>query len=463
MTNDTTCGGRHSIPSKSGHIVSPQRADEVERWLDAHDVHRVFVGWPDLHGLMRGKYLSRDRFVATLGSGVPMSSAPLYMDLRGETEDSNWPAGLAGWPNFVASPDLESLRPRAYECQTAEVMADLYNAQGELLPEAPRTVLRRVLELARERGIEFKVGVELEFFLFAKDDTAVLPPGPQALRAQLGKQEATLLRRLWECLESMGLPPEAACVETGPAQLEVNVAGGPPLAACDQATSFKRTVKQMADEAGFVATFMAKPIADASGNGFHLHQTATRVEGGSPLWFREGKALAKTCREFVAGQLAYAPELAAIYLPTVNSYKRTRLRGPAPLQLCWGWDNRSAAIRLLEAQDGSARVENRIGGGDANPYLLVAAALATGMEGVLGGLTLEEPVVGNAYLDGAPRPYALPPDLERALTALAQSNLAHSWFGTSFVEVFVRIKSREVDRFASAVTDWEREEYVTFL
>ncbi len=451
------------MPDKSDHIVPPQRADEVERWLDSHEVHRVFVGWPDLHGLMRGKCLSRDRFVTTLESGVPMSSAPLYMDLRGEVEDSDWPAGSAGWPNVVAAPDLESLRPRAYECGTAEVMADLYDTQGELLAEAPRTVLRRVLELARQQGIEFNVGIELEFFLFAKDDSTVLPPGQQALRAQLGKQEATLLRRLWECLESMGLPPETACVETGPAQLEVNLAGGPPLDACDQATSFKRTVKQMADEAGLVATFMAKPLADASGNGFHLHQTATRVEGESPLWLRECKALAKPCREFVAGQLAYAPELAAIYLPTVNSYKRTKLRGPAPLQLCWGWDNRSAAIRLLAAQDGRARIENRIGGGDANPYLLVAAALAAGMEGIQGNLSLEEPVVGNAYLDGAPRPHALPPDLERALTALAQSNLAHSWLGTSFVDAFVRLKRRELDRFASAVTDWEREEYLTFL
>jgi glutamine synthetase len=297
--------------------------------------------------------------------------------------------------------------------------------------------------------------------VFRDEECAALPPGRQALRTHLGREERRCMERLWRELGAMGFLTEAMYAEDGPGQFEINLAAGEPLATCDAAFHFRRAVKQTVAGEGLVATFMAKPVPDGGGSGFHLHQTAT-LEGGGPAFAAEGESASAECLQFAAGQVAYAVEAAALYLPTVNAYKRIKLRGPCPLSLCWAWDNRSCALRLIKDPGGELRIENRIPGADANPYLITAAAVATGLAGVQQELTPPEPVTESTYL-GREGGEALPGSLGDALAALNGSSLLREWLGDELVDAFVGVKSREADRFASAITDWERDEYLAYL
>ena len=447
----------------------PWTRDSVEEFLEQHAIHTVRVGWCDLHGLMRGKALSRERFLEALERGVAQSTAPLLMDLRGDVDDRASRAGKAGWPDMWAIPALDSLRHLPHDPGAAELVADLVDEDGQPVQASPRYVLRRVMQRALELGWHFTIGAELEFYIFRDEECATLPPGRQALRVHLGRDERRCIERLWRDLAAMGFLTEALYAEDGPGQFEINLAADEPLATCDMAFIFRRTVKQIVAREGLVATFMAKPLADASGSGFHLHQTASIGDSGDaaskarkPAFTLDGDRASKACCQFAAGQLAFAVEAAALYLPTVNAYKRIKLRGSCPLSLCWAWDNRSCALRLIRDRGGEVRLENRIPGADANPYLITAAAIATGLAGVEQQLTPPEPATESTYL-GRQGGEALPCSLAEAVAALDQSSLLRDWLGDDFVDAFVAMKSHEADRFASSITDWERAEYLPYL
>ncbi len=441
-------------------MITPWTQESVEEFLEEHAIHTVRVGWCDLHGLMRGKTVTRARFLEVLERGVGQSTAPLLMDLQGDVDDRSSAAGKAGWPDMRAIPDLEFICHLPHEPGTAEVIADLVDEKGEPVAASPRHVLQRVLNRASELGWRFTIGAELEFYIFRDDERTLLPPGRQALRVHLGADEQRCMERLWQDLKAMGYLTEALYAEDGPGQFEINLAAGEPLTTCDMAFHFRRTVKQIVAQEGLVATFMAKPLAESSGSGFHVHQTA--VVDDEPAFTADAESASARCLQFAAGQLAYAAEAAALYLPTINAYKRIKLRGSSPLSLCWAWDNRSSAIRLIRESGDEVRIENRIPGADANPYLITATAIATGLEGVKQQLEPPEPLTESAYL-GRQSGEALPERLEDAVDALGGSSVLRDWLGDEFVEAFVGLKRREADRFAGAITDWERQEYLTYL
>lgn len=451
--------------------------DSARDMLEQNGIETIRVEWSDLHGLARGKRLSRGRFLEVLEEGMPQSTAPLFMDLRGETGAAGKRFEDAGWPDMLAVPDVATLRPVPYEPGTAVVTADLHGADGREMASAPRHVLRRVLDRLQERGWAFQVAAELEFYLFETEDHARLPPGKQALRTRLGREERRALSRMWTALADMGFGVEGSYAEDGPGQFEVNIRRADPLRSADEAFLFRNVVKEIAAQEGLLATFMAKPLANESGNGFHLHlgvdQDAAKHDLGdcgavsqpSPNGPSSGSPRTEACRQcraFVAGQLAFAGEAAAIYLPTVNSYKRILTRGPVPLHVNWSQDNRTAAVRLIRCPGEPIRVENRIAGADANPYLLIAVVLASGMLGVEAGLDPGDPLTG--HVQHAADPGArLPGSLTAALPELKRSRALREWLGDEFVEDFVALKSQEAWRFEAAVTDWETDEYASYL
>jgi glutamine synthetase len=280
----------------------------------------------------------------------------------------------------------------------------------------------------------------------------------------LGPAEDAALSRLWRLLPQMGLAVQANHPEDGPGQFEINLAPHRALASADAAFTFRNAVKEIVARAGLRVTFMAKPFAEFSGNGFHLHQSLRDAVSGQPLFSSpddRGRP-SDACGHFVAGQIAFAGEAAALFLPTVNSYKRTELRGPKPLSVCWDGDNRTVALRLLANDETGVRLENRIAGADANPYLLMAAALATGAAGRAQGLRLPAPLCGDAYA-AEERAEALPASLQDALALLDRSEILRSALGDGLVDLFVALKRSEAERFRRSVTDWEVREYSTYI
>lgn len=432
--------------------------------LDDNAIRTVRIEWCDLHGLARGKRVSRESFEQVLQRGLRFSTAPLFMDLRGETVEVDHSFARRGWPDMVARPDVSTLQVVPHEAATARVLADLETTDGEPIEIAPRFVLRRVLEGMLDKGDEWLVGAELEFYVLPEEGWEPLPPGKQCFRMMLGDEEQRALTRLMRLLPGTGIMVEGFHPEDGPGQFEINLSPARAMTSADAAFIFRNAVKEVTAQAGLRATFMAKPFTEFSGSGFHLHLSACDTATGEPILSspEASNQPSEACLQFVAGQTAFAREAAAFYLPTVNSYKRTELRGPEPLSICWGDDNRTVAFRLVTDGKMGVRIENRIAGADANPYLVMAAAIATGMAGRAQGLEPPEPLRTDAY-EAPERGQALPTGLDEALKLLRHSDVMRAAMGDSLIDTFVSLKRAEVRRFRRSVTDWELAEYSRYI
>lgn len=430
--------------------------------LRSWEAQTVRVEWSDLHGLARGHRLATRRFLEGWRKGFGFSSAALEMDLQGEITRPDGAEKLSGWPSFYAVPQPETLILFPLEPVTAQVLAEPATGDGEILPYGPRAVLRRVVQAAAERGATLRVGMEFEFYLL-RGDGEPLGPGRQAYRTRCGPEEDAFRADLQSLLGTMGFDIETAILEDGPGQFEITLRPGAPVAAADAAFRVKNLIKEAASKRGLLATFLSKPLSGEAGSGLHLHQQLCDL-GGESLFHSGDRpdGMSDVMRSYMAGQLALLGPACAFYLPTVNAYKRIRSRGQGPLTSTWGLDNRTAAFRVLGDTPEALRFENRVPGGEANPYLVVAAALASGLHGVDREMELPPALYGSAYRHTREFP-ALPDNLRDSLQALEASKEMAEWLGPELVERFIRLKQGEEDRFERFVTDWERREYFEYL
>lgn len=434
---------------------------EVADFLRAHQICVVRVEWCDLHGVARGKRVHVDHFLTSGPRGVSFSSASIEMDLRGEIPwlgEKRLP-----WPSLYACADLSTLRLVPGEPHTAAVTCDLVDEAGEPISFAPRQVLRRVLSEAADRGFAYCVGAELEFYLFRDAQFSLLPPGKLVYRIRNSAQEQDVVLALFRELCESGLQCESIHAEDGPGQFEIVLRHGPALQVADALFVARNLTKELASRAGLVATFLPKPLPNESGSGLHLHQSLRDRDSGQPAFCAPEHSVWKcpTLEHFLAGQLAYTPEVAALLLPTVNAYKRASAR---KAQMNWGEDDRSASFRVLWRAEGFS-VEHRVAGADANPYLCLAAALATGLEGTDRALPVG-PARRHADPTNDERPNACPPlptNLLEAVARLRHSEVARRWLGDALVDKFATLKQDEAERYARAFTDWERQEYLEYL
>jgi glutamine synthetase len=382
------------------------------------------------------------------------------MDLQGEVTRPDGAEKQGGWPSFLAVPQPETLVRFPLESSTAQVLAEPHTSDGRRLEFGPRAVLRRVAAAAAERGYAFRVGMEFEFYLL-KANGEPLGPGRQAYRTRCGPEEDAFREDLQCLLGTMGYDVETALLEDGPGQFEITLRPGAPLVVGDAAFRVKNLIKEAATKRGFLATFLSKPLTGEAGSGLHLHQQLCDPEGRS-LFYSDDRpdGMSDLMRHYMAGQLALLGPACAFYLPTVNAYKRVRSRGQGPLTATWGIDNRTAAFRVLGGE-GSLRFENRVPGGEANPYLVLAASLATGLHGVEARAKLPPALHGSAYQS---HEFAsLPESLRESLRALEASPEMASLLGEDLVHRFISLKEDEAERFERAVTDWERREYFEYL
>lgn len=436
--------------------------DGLRAAIEAGEIDEVAVALPDLHGRLQGSRIGARHFLAeVLEGGMGACTYLLAVDLDMRT-GPGWgiDAERDGFGDLRLVPDASSLRRLPWAPGTAVVIADAVGEDGTRVDVAPRTVLRHQLDRLAERGLHPRVGLELEFLAFAHshDDAASrrwhgLAPlsrhNSDYALVGLGELEA-LGREIRRTCAELGLEVESARGECHPGQYEIVFRHGDALRACDDHVLFKAAVKEVAAAREIAVTFMPKFDA-GEGNGCHVH-LSLRDPAGAPAFAGDGPGgRAPLLDAFLAGQLAAMPELALLFAPTVNAYKRLQPGAFAPVSASWGEDNRSAAVRVVGAGS-SLRFEHRVPGADANPYLAVAGMIAAGLHGMDAGLVLPPACVGAPDPDDVP----LPRTLDAARAAWLESPVARAAFGARVVAHLARAAQGELDVFRTHVTDLER-------
>jgi glutamine synthetase len=365
-----------------------------------------------------------------------------------------------GYGDFVFRPDLTTLRRIPWHEATALVMCDLEWEDGSPVVASPRQVLRRQARALADRGWQAMAGTELEFMVFRDSYEEAWRKGYRDLApaneynvdySLLGTARIEpLLRRIRNGMAGAGLRVESAKGECNYGQHEIAFRFDEGLRTADGHVIYKNGAKEIAAQEGCSLTFMSK-FNEREGNSCHIH-LSLRTMQGEPLLAGPGHGLSELGEQFLAGQLACLRELTLFLAPNINSYKRFVAGSFAPTAVAWGRDNRTCALRLV-GHGPSLRAENRVPGGDVNPYLAIAAIVAAGLHGIDKGLTLEDEYVGNAYESSKPR---VPGSLREARDLFADSEVAHEAFGSEVVEHYCNMARVELEAFDSAVTDWER-------
>lgn len=426
---------------------------------------RVKIAVTDVDGVLRAKYLSGDKFRSVAATTFGFCNVIFGWDLQ----DRVYGHAVAdpGFADARATVDPETARHLPWE-DVPLVLADFRDDAGVAGTACPRSLLRRVVARAEEMGFTARFGPEYEWFTYRetphglaeKDYRSPTPlsPGMFGYSGLRTAQHADFLRDLYTQLTGCGVELEGLHTETGPGVLEAAIAHREALEAADRAVLFKQGVKEISYAHGLLSSFMAKPAADLPGCGGHLHQSLWR-DGRNAFYDPAGRhGLSATFEAYLAGQLRLLPQLMPLFAPNVNSYKRYVAGSWAATRANWGVDNRTVALRAIPGGSDGTRLETRVPGADANPYLAIAAALAAGLHGISAGWTLEEPAVtGSAYAQeiGAP----LPADLGAAAGAMQGSEAVGDLLGTDFRDHFAETRRWEWEQYRAAVTDWERRRY----
>ncbi len=447
-------------------------AADAKRIVESRGLDHVKVGAFDIDGILRGKYMGRDKFFSALDKGFGFCDVVLGWDshdrLYDNTKYTGWHTGYPDAPVRIL-PD---------SCRALPWEGDMLFFLGEFAPPAesicPRAALRRVLDRARKMGFSVKAGFEYEFFVFEETPHSVrekhyrdlkpLAPGFFGYSVIRNSVDAEVYRDILETATAMDFAIEGLHEETGAGVLEAAISVADALAAADKAALFKTFVKIVAQRRGLMTTFMAKWSPDWPGSSGHIHISLIDAKG-KPL-FHDPKAkdgMSRTMRHFLGGQQKLMPELLAMTASTVNSYSRLIPGFWAPTEASWGVDNRTCALRVIPGGPKAQRVEYRVAAADANPYLALAAAVASGLAGIEGKMEPGEPVVGNAYEKKFPAALALPRTLWEAAQALKKSKTARTTFGDDFVDHFAATREWEEREFRRHITDWELSRYFEII
>jgi glutamine synthetase len=436
--------------------------EELRSGVGAGEIDTVVLAFTDMQGRLAGKRLSAEFFLEEVAEHYSEGcNYLLAVDVDMNTVDgyamSSWDRGYG---DFVLAPDMATLRRTGWHEGTALVIADLTWLDGAPVVASPRQILKAQTDRLASRGWTAMVGTELEFVVYqdsyeqaAARDYRDLTPANQynVDYSILGTARIEpLLRRIRLQMAGAGLYVESAKGECNLGQHEIAFRYAEAVTTCDNHAIYKTGSKEIAAQFGNSITFMAKPNA-REGNSCHIH-LSLRADDGAPVLAGDGAyGLSKAGEHFLAGQLAALRELTLYYAPNINSYKRYVPGSFAPTSVRWGPDNRTCALRLV-GHGPSLRAENRVPGGDVNPYLAVAAMIAAGLHGIDNELPLEPPMTGNAYADTAA---SVPHTLRDALELWEKSGLAREAFGAEVVEHYANYARVELTAYEAVVTDWE--------
>ncbi|MCT9141279.1 glutamine synthetase family protein [Streptomyces violarus] len=440
----------------------PLSVEELHALVAGGEIDTVVLAFPDMQGRLQGKRFAARFFLdEVLQHGTEGCNYLLAVDTEMNTVEgyamSSWDRGYG---DFAMHPDLSTLRRVPWNEGTAMLHADLAWSDGSPVVAAPRQILRRQLERLAELGYTAQVGTELEFIVF-KDtyeqawdaNYAGLTPANQYNidYSVLGTGRIEpLLRRIRNEMATAGLIVESAKGECNPGQHEIAFRYDEALLTCDQHSVYKTGAKEIAAQEGMSITFMAK-YNEREGNSCHIHLSLADADGVNAMAGAGEGGMSDVMRHFLAGQLAALRDFSLLYAPNINSYKRFQPGSFAPTAVAWGHDNRTCALRVV-GHGRSMRFENRLPGGDVNPYLAVAGLVAAGLYGIEQKLELPEPCPGNAYTADFAH---VPTSLREAAELWENSPIAKAAFGDEVVAHYRNMARVELDAFDAAVTDWE--------
>ena len=434
---------------------------------------KVKVAVSDIDGILRGKYLHRDKFLSAAESGFGFCDVVFGWDCADACYDNTTLTGWhRGFPDAEVWLDLDTLRRVPWDGNVPFFLGDVVQRDGSPSPLCPRQALKRVLHRAEKLGVKPMCGVEFEWFNFAET--------PQSWAAKKGVEPTTitpgmfgysLLRMnhrreyfnaLMDEMPAFGVPIEGLHTETGPGVYEAAIVFSQALEAADRAILFKTGAKEIGARFGIMPSFMAKWSAQYPGCSGHIHQSLS--DGQSNLFFDANSphSMSPMFESYVAGQLAYLLEFAPMVWPTINSYKRLVDGFWAPVKPTWGLDNRTASFRVIAGSPKATRLETRSPGADINPYLAMAAVLAAGLQGVEQGLKLTTPPITGTNRGAEDVPRA-PRTLIETTRLFRQSALARDWFGDDFVDHYAATREWEWRQWLDAVTDWELKRYFEII
>ncbi len=448
--------------------VSPDLAKDdfegLRSWIRVHRVEEIECVTPDFAGIAKGKVMPATKFIREAGIKLPTSM--FFGTINGDYAEEVGSV-LYTDADLTLVPDLTTTRavPWANDVSLL-IIHDVVDRDGVAFPLSPREVLRKVCALYADKGWSPVVAPELEFYLTQPNtdpDLPLEPPVGRSGRRSLGNQAFSLsavdeydrvIELIYDYADAQNLQIDTIIQESGAAQLEINTIHGAPMKLADEVFLFKRLIREAALRCGCYATFMAKPYSGQPGSAMHIHMSVEDGAGNNVFSRPDGRA-SDLHDWFVGGQQRYFHSAAALAAPYVNSYRRLVPGWSAPINLDWGEDNRTTGLRSPQATPRARRVENRVVGSDANPYLALAAVLACGYLGMTGQIAPRAKV--DLQTDSYTRARDLPYSLLEGVEALVASAELREVLGPEFIDVYAAVKRAEHNQFMRVISPWERE------
>lgn len=444
----------------------------IQKIKDSGD-SKIKFAMADIDGILRGKYIHKNKFLESLEKSIAFCDVILGWD-SGDVcyENTKLTGWHTGYPDAQVKIAVDTFRKIPWENDTPFFLADFSGTGQEHEKACPRSLLKRIATECDELGYKAFFALETEWFNFEgtpnelnlHDSRQLKPISPGMFGYSLLRTSfrSDYVADLFNLLNKFNVPLEGLHTETGPGVYEAAIVYDEILAAADKAVLFKNSVKEIAYRHNIIPTFMAKWNTNLPGCGGHIHQSLWDKDKENNLFHDENKPMSPIPEHYIAGQLACLPEILPMFAPTVNSYKRLGHGDWAPATASWGIDNRTAAIRYIPGSNKSARVEHRVPGADINPYLAMAASLASGLYGIKHKIKLKTPESkGNAYQSGENE--KLPSTLMEATQKMKKSTVANELFGEDFVDHFIRTREWEWQQFENEVTDWELKRYFEII
>ncbi len=433
----------------------------IQSWLDEHRIDEVECLTSDMAGQARGKIVPRHKYDPAFGLRLP--EAMLTMTVTGEYPEKDFTS--VADPDMRLVPDPSTVRPVPWAKEpTAQIIHDCVRFDGSPVELSPRNVLRRILGFYEAEGWRAVLAPEMEFYLVQvepDEDIPLKPPVGRTRRTEAGMQSFSIdsvneygeiFDVMYDWCQAQGIQLDTLVHEMGTAQMEINLDHGDPLELADQVFLFKRTVREVAIRHQMYATFMAKPMQGQPGSAMHLHQNVVDRATGRNLFSRGDGEMSDAFLHYIGGLQTYLPAATAFFAPYVNSYRRLSRFTSAPINLSWGHDNRTCGLRVPRSGPESRRIENRLAGVDANPYLVFAASLACGFLGMKQRLKPSDALTGSAY----EQPHQLPRHLDEAVERLEACAPLAEMFGEHFIRTYRAIKDAEYSEYFDVISPWER-------
>jgi glutamine synthetase len=450
-------------------------ADQIKAYIKENDIKKIKFAFADIDGILRGKVIHQKKFIDGLENGYGFCDVVFGWDSNDSCYDNVKITGWhTGYPDKQAKIDLSTFRTVPWNENIPFFLADFSVEDGNDLPACSRSLLKRVAKRCTNMGYHPEFSQEFEWFNFAESPRSLqqksftnletLTPGMFGYSILRTSEESGFYNDLFNLLYQFDIPLEGLHTETGPGVYEAAILHDHVLAAADKAALFKTAVKEIAYKHGIIATFMAKWNENLPGCSGHVHQSLWDLEQKKNLFYNVDDQfhMSELHKQYLAGQLYCLPHILPMYAPTINSYKRLVEGAWAPTTVTWGVDNRTTALRVLHPSEPYTRLETRIPGSDTNPYLAMAAALASGLYGVKNKLSLTiPPTTGNGYQDK--RNGTLSSNLFDATNKMKGAEIANELFGSAFVDHFTQTRLWECRQFGKSVTDWELKRYFEII